>query len=494
MEITIKKFRNIDSQKMIWQVIQIEGFNWAGKSNTLRAIEWCLFWTVYWKQKWISISNSNKTRTIVSLNIDEDVYHKDSSEKTNQYIDDMLKPIMFCELLDQDSFIIKRILTQILLQEQAKKLFWIYRKNNLDDSITLVKKIYNEQTKLYSKASERLEVLQGLIEKISVTQEQIEQIESAIEKKQMQLTALSSKADMDIDQLIETKKRLEQDIETYDIALSSYDVQSKIYNKEREHLETQLSWLNQKRCPTCNTIIDDEELQRSSMEALKQQYIELKNNITHLTANEMSVFTKKTSTQYQLDEINIKLLSANWQDEKAILKTQIQKDLDYLNKELIIANEKLATKMSYEDEINNLALKLSAMSDDEIFRIYEVIKPKWELNRLLQKTVLNFFEWYRIVLFEDSVDWIEPKSVFKLYDEFGNEYKDLSRSQKLKMNIMLSIRIMSIIKSKLPLLIDDTEMFSDRNLDLIIKELTTKWVNAILTKVSQWQLTVTAIK
>ena len=109
------------------------------------------------------------------------------------------------------------------------------------------------------------------------------------------------------------------------------------------------------------------------------------------------------------------------------------------------------------------------------------------MNQLLQVAIKEQFPDLEFNIIEEN-ERGESRSTMSISHN-GIEYKELSRSEKCFLNVMLSIKLMSLKGNQYPLLIDDTEMFSKTHIDKLTKLLNDSGVEYIITKVANTALT-----
>jgi uncharacterized protein (DUF1499 family) len=173
-----------------------------------------------------------------------------------------------------------------------------------------------------------------------------------------------------------------------------------------------------------------------------------------------------------------------------VSKDTIEKEVATLWESIIRYAEALKLKNGYDDELQKTINDLITLQSDPVFIVNDYISPKGKLNQLLQEELGQLIPGCEIRIIEDNELTGEQKSVFRLFVD-DVEYRDLSRSQKYKINIALSRKRLEISKMQLPLLIDDAEMFSTSNIAKLKGELMKSGVEYIITKVCNCSMKIT---
>lgn len=486
MKLTIQNFRNIESETIEGAKVHIQWRNWSGKSNILRSVERVLFATINGAKTWIIPIQDGKDSCSVIFEMDGVVYDRDSGN-TSAYLDAMWRPIIFCNLLDQEYAYIKKVLSDVVLTADAIKLFGSYRAWSVHTSITQVKRMRTEKNKEYRKIKNRIDFLQQEIEnRQHVTNEWLEVYETSLAEKKAKL-----------------EKYTAGGVSINDLKVKLDEYKDQLHQKEKVFAEwkialtrclsdmTQLmeKWkkLTEWTCPTCWQKFSSKEL----VDKLRDEYADKKQESN-------TIQSTLDSVELQIRKINDGIADINNQitkfqiDNQDIIESQttLEKEIASLRETQVKYAEALKLKNEYDEEMQLLINKLIALQKDEVFIVNEYISPKWKLNQLLQEKIAELLPGCEIVILEDvDLTW-EQKSTFKVYQE-GIEYRDLSRSQKLYLNIVLSRKLLEIAWHKFPLMIDDAEMFSKTNIDKLKKELDEGGVEYIITKVCNCWLSIT---
>ena len=207
------------------------------------------------------------------------------------------------------------------------------------------------------------------------------------------------------------------------------------------------------------------------------------------TLDSIDIQIKKINTQ--IDALTSKVDEVQFQNQDVMIsKDTIDREIAMLWEATIKYGEALKLKNDYDDELQGSIERLIALQNDEVFIVNEIISPKGKLNQILQEKLMNLIPEAKIVIIEENDLTGELKSVFRLY--VGDiEYRNLSRSQKVGINIVLSKKLIEIAKVDYPLLIDDAEIFSTANINKLKSELQNSGVEYIITKVCNCSLSIT---
>jgi hypothetical protein len=150
----------------------------------------------------------------------------------------------------------------------------------------------------------------------------------------------------------------------------------------------------------------------------------------------------------------------------------------------------LKQKLTRESELQKLIDELIVIQQADVYTVNDKISPQGELNQILGKKVSDLFPGIRFVLIEDN-EYGESKSTMQVYYN-DIEYKELSRSEKQFINVLISTKLMELKPDiKFPLLIDDSEMFSKAHIDKLEQLLANTNVEYIITKVCSCKLSFT---
>lgn len=489
MKITIQNFRNIESETIEGSKIHIQWKNWSGKSNILHAFEWLLFATIHWSKTGIVPTMTGKESCIVSADIGGVEYLREPGQ-TSAFMDVMRRPIMFCNLLEQEYTYIKKTISDICIQEDAMKMFGSYRRWSIGVSITAIKTAYTEKNKKFLATKARTEFLQDEIDKRNhITPEWLEEWELKQAEKKAMLDKYTSDAGTAITDL---QTKLTESQEALSELQKSYSENKLLLSQVLTDLSSLVEkWkkLTDKKCPTCWQAYESAEMVAQLREEYTDKKIESEKMQARLDSLEIKIkkYTDEvTAIKQEIDSIQLK------SKDVLISKTTLEKELSSIWETTIKYAEALSLKNGYEEELQKKIDELIKIQQDDVFIINDYISPKGKLNQMLQEKLIALVPGLEMIVIEENeVTW-EQKSVMKVFWEW-TEYRELSRSQKLYVNILLSKSLMKLWNMNIPLLIDDAEMFSTTNINKLKAELETAGVEYIITKVCNCNLSITTL-
>jgi len=94
----------------------------SGKSNILKAVERVLFGTIQGRKNGITPVLIGEEHCEVELTLSETEYTRNDTQPT-AYVDSIRRPVMYCNLLDQEYTYIKKVCADVLLKDVAKPIF-----------------------------------------------------------------------------------------------------------------------------------------------------------------------------------------------------------------------------------------------------------------------------------------------------------------------------------------------------------------------------------
>lgn len=488
MKLSITNFRNIDSLEIDGSKIHIQGKNWAGKSNILRAIERCLFWTIYGRKQWITPVKIWEEHCRVALHIGEDARERNDGD-TAAYVNAAMRPIMFCNLLDQEYPYIKKVLADILIQDKAKPMFgklWMW---SIESSITNVKTTRTSTNKEFLKIKNRIDFLNEEISKQEhITVENMEKMEEQYATKKLELNKYSSQEGDTLTSLDNWIKLLESQSKDTEQRIRDYKVN---LNRLLIVMQTKLDeWtkLKEAKCPTCWSDYKDDSLLQKTRNEYKDAGLAIEELRQTIQTLEQSLV--KITTEIQEQE-KTRLAILNSASDTIISQTTLENEVNWLFKLIADYWAKLQQKNSRESELQKLVDQLIKLEQQEVFTVNDKISPQGELNQLLQSEIHSIFPELTFNIIEENT-YGEFKSTMAVYYN-DIEYKELSRSEKLFVNVMVSTRLMELKPNiKYPLLLDDSEMFSKAHITKLENLLAKSSVEYIITKVCSCALQHTA--
>lgn len=452
MKLEIKKFKTIDSISIQWNKIQFSWKNWVWKTTILNAVEYVLFWTVWWKSKDLWLDK----HSVVDFTYLNNVWTFNNPAKLPKFIRD----IVFCDLLNQEPSEIKETLSNLIINDEMWKwLFWNFWTWEYWKTKDLISKNYNSYKKSFQEKSIKVWVLQEQLDSYS---NQFE--ESDIEELEFKIKTLSLDIShwhniIDINWLMSMKEWLENELDSLKDDNLKLTDDINLLNSSNKLLENNL-------CPICKWFYEDKELLLNNQIKLNKLIDKQKDTYSFINKLKEDIIsiTKTISDSKDIDNQN------NFENQKNILE-QYKSDLIRLN--MIKSN-----MSELENQIDSISNELIELWNDPINQLYSLIKPDWRINKIIQNSLEWWLEWFKFIFFEES-KW-EMKPIFRLEIDW-EDYKYLSRAERYLSNIKLSKFLLSISNIDLPLLLDDMEMFDSENLANVLELLSDN--NYLLTSV-----------
>ncbi len=479
MKLSIKNFRNLENQEIEWSKIHIQGKNWSGKSNVLRAIERVLFGTIYGRKQGITPVMNGAAHCKVELTLGETEYMRVDSQ-TTAYVNAAIRPIMFCNLLDQEYPYIKKVLADVLIQDKAKPLFGSLRAGSIDTSITNVKTTRTNTNKEFLKIKNRIDFLnEELAKNEHITGENMEQMEEQYANKKLELDKYTTQDGATLKWLEEWLKSLNSLKNEKEKLLQEYKLNLNRLLIQANKLVEEWKRLKENKCPTCGGAFTDEALldkTRISYHDTTKAIEELRVTISSIEQTLVKVNTEITEAESK----KLEVLSSS--SESIVSQWTLEREVNSLFQLLADYWAKLKQKTEWEDELLKLVDQLIKLEQAEVFQVNDKISPKWELNQLLQEAIHEKFPGLTFNIIEET-EYGDFKSTMAVYYN-DVEYKELSRSEKMYINVLLSTTLMSLKPEwHYPLLLDDTEMFSKNHIEKLEALLSQSAVEYVLTKV-----------
>ena len=489
MKIDIQNFRNVESETIEGSKIHIQWKNWSGKSNILHSLERLLFATIHWAKNGIVPVMTDKESCMVKAEINGVEYIREPGQ-TTAFVDVMRRPIMFCNLLEQEYTYIKKTISDLCIQKDAMKLLGTYWRGSINTSITGIKTAYTEKNKKFLATKARTEFLQEEIEKRNyLTAEWLEEREIKLAERKAMLEKYTSDEGTTLTNL---QAKLTESQEALNELQKWYAENKLLLSQVLTDLSALVEkWksLKEKKCPVCSQPFESQEM----VEKLREEYTDksvqsakMQERLDSLEIKIKKYTDEVIAIKKEIDAIQMK------SKDVLISKTTLEKEVAAIWESNIKYAEGLALKNTYEDELQTKIEELIKIQQDELFVVNDYISPKGKLNQMLQEKLVALVPGLEMVVIEeDEVTW-EQRSVMKAFREWV-EYRELSRSQKLYVNILLSKQLMKLWEMSFPLLIDDAEMFSTTNIDKLKTELAEDGVEYIITKVCNCKLSITTL-
>jgi len=392
------------------------------------------------------------------------------------YLPVYLRSVLYCDLLNQDARYIKETLAEIFIQDYAQELFKDYRNQTLEWTIKNIRNQHTAHLKKYEAIKVRIDALTEEIESptySTLSKEWLEELEAKL--MEHSATLKSNNAEL-----------LKADKENWNIQV---DNQTKYIEKLKDtHKTLQIQYKNLKEglekmskgiCPTC----------KQETKIPKETIEELKDSIQEVTDKGVLLNKDLEKENQKLELLTNKALEARDKYNAVAMQGETLISVESYKERVIIYKERLLKLWKMLEQREELVNNLIELNDNPIVEAYKHIGPKGTINIKLSEEINKGLNWYEIKLFEESSRSSEGKAVFKIYSN-GIEYKQLSKSEQLLANIMLSITILNKTKSNLPILIDDFESFSTKNKTAIIKLLNKNSMEYIIAEVKGKKLEV----
>ena len=372
------------------------------------------------------------------------------------YIPVYFRPVIFCDLLNQEARYIKEVLAEVFISDFAKKLFWNYREETLEWTMKSIRNKYTEFNKQYNKIKIKIDILTErleLDEYKNLTQEWLEE-----HKAKLMEVSIAEKLH-DTKKLKSDQRNLEIQIEKQQRIVEKFEyIRKTLINKFKDK-KLEVEKIIKGICPTCGTEIG---IDTKHKEWLSRELEKIIDEWKH-AATEKNIETERLENlKEELLIIKDKLKAATMDEDPLV------KNIEGYQERVIIYKERLLEVNKMLEEREKLVNELIKLNKHPILEMYKHIGPKGTLNIKLSEEINKKFKWYEMVLFEDSSRSSEWKAVFKIYLN-GVEFKQMSRSEQVTANIILSNIILTKINSSLPLLIDDFETFSTKNKTNLVK-------------------------
>lgn len=480
MKLSLKNFRSHEDLSIDWDKILIDWKNGEWKSNILYAIERVLFGTIQWRKQGIAPITFWKSNCLVNLTVADDEYERSNWNPT-AYLDPMYRPIIFCNLLDQEYTYIKKVLAEIVIAKQAKELFGAYWKWSIDMTIKEIKKEFTVKNKRFIDVQNRVSFLNEQIERLSqYTPEAMVSLEEEYLVLKEKFDTLTPNENIE-EALINEWKAINENIRSKEAIINQLKVNQQRSVTLSEQLAERGKKLASWTCPTCWQKFSSQE----EINKLREEYKTEVESSLALGSELDKVNQEKQELEFKLQSIKQKILDTRNQQVNTINEYEdIKSKTMNAYKIYTEYNSILTQKIWYEQELDKLINDTIKYQEDPIFTMNEYIAPKGKLNQILAENVTNIFPGIEIDLFSlDSFG--ESKSTFNIKLEWI-DYKELSRSQKLALNIQVSNNIMKKIGMEIPLCIDDAEMFSSEHFSIVASTLN----YFIATKVSDNNLSI----
>ena len=488
MKLKIKNFRNAPDGEWEGKSIFVSGKNWSWKSNTLYAIERCLFGTIQGRVKGMTALKYWADEVVVEVEFWGKSYDREWVG-LGAYIDSKYRSLMFCNLLDQEPAYAKKVIADIVVKDQAKDLLGRFRLWNLDDSIKAVRNEYNTYKKMFESRQSKIEVYQHELAEIQdVSEEAIQERKDRIEELEKEIMSMDKGFDKD-------------KMENMAAWISKYDDEINGRNREIEKLKDKLESIMERMvkikeqgkttawgvCYACWQEI--KEGKDEKLAKLREEYSELGGEKGVIEAKIPELKKEIEEMEKAKEEIQ------NTYNELKKLDTsekvrELEKEL-YMAKETLQKAENVSNRRKeYEEKISVLAEEITETNDQELVDAYGAIGPSGKINQLLNEEITHLIDGFEIQIAEtNKVTW-EVKSVFYVKTEHDWQeimYNNLSRSQKFMANLLLSSKLLEMDWKSLPLVVDDFEMFDEEHGKKLAKKITG---DKIIAKVSDKELEV----
>jgi DNA repair exonuclease SbcCD ATPase subunit len=482
MQLTTKNFRWAPNGSRDWKSIYVSWTNGSWKSTMLYAVEWCLFGTIQGKIKWTTPYKHNTDFVSVEVAFGDKKFSR-QDKNTWSYIDTKYRPIMFCNLLDQENADAKRIIADIVIRDEARDLlgrFWLW---NIEESVKKIRADYNVYKKTFESKKSQIDVYQKELNDMQeVWDDIIKEWASEIENIKVEIMTLENVFD---------KSKLEEywaSVENYRKLLTELEsdynnkIQKKVQILEKME-EVKQEWLtaNWWSCYACWQELND--IKERVLKSLRSKYAELgwEKWVLDVEIDELSARIEKT--KIELKSVEVKYEEFKKLDQSEKLRALEKKYYEW--KEKLIKCEWIKDlRKDYEEKIDKLVIEITETSDQELIDAYNAISPSGKLNQILNSKITNLIDWFEIIIAEENKITGEFKSVFNVKTEQDGvevAYVNLSRSQKFMANLLLSSRLLEMDWKNLPLLIDDFEMFDKEHAKKLLSKIK---ADKILTKVS----------
>lgn len=260
MQINIQWFKNIDNLTLKWDLFLIEWSNWTGKSSILEAIEYSIFNTINWKSKWLSWYTKNWYEKFI---VDSDL----------QKLPSYYRPVIFCDILNQQPVEVRKILILTLMEDKLKKRLSKVWQWDVEKTFKYIKKQFSNYSKNYKKLQNEIELLQSQLSNLEeVDDEEIKALEIKIE---------NTEATISLDKL---KNEL-----------------TNLQDKE-EKLLLDLASLQEWKCPMCNQPYSNENKLNTIKKEIKLTRKQIK-DIKHMIDTHDDSYSQYVKRLIQLQSI-----------------------------------------------------------------------------------------------------------------------------------------------------------------------------------------------
>ncbi len=395
------------------------------------------------------------------------------------YIPVYLRPVIYCDLLEQEGRYIKEVLAETFIADYAKELLKDYRQWTLESTIKSIRNKHTEFNKEYDRTKTKIDVLTERLESdtySSLTQEWLEDHEATLVDKQL-TEKLNDVKELKSNELNWRNKMVDQQRLTEKYSYLK-DTLTKDFKKKKIDIDKVLKGT----CPTCGSEVAIDETKKLNLSKEIEEIID-KGKAAAAEEEREEKKLAVVTTQYELAKDALASATKN--------VNPLATSIEGYKERVVVYRERLLEVNKMLEHREKLVNDLIELNKHPILDAYKHIGPKGSINNKLSEEINKGFKGYEMVLFEDSSRSNESKAVFKVFHN-GIEYKQLSKSEQLTANIMLSNTILTKLGSSLPLLIDDFESFSTINKTILVKLLNKSSREYIIAEVKGKKLEVTA--
>lgn len=471
--LSIKNFKCIEELELSGDIISISGSNWVWKSSILNAVERVLFWTVNGKSR-TTVIQQWKEYAEVKMQIWKNKIIRTTDEKYPAYFDHYVSHILNCRILSLDPQDIKWILWEVFWSKYLKEKLPSFYKKNVTETIKHIKKLHKEAKKKYEAVRNKIEVYNEELDWLTIDEKQIEMRKEQIFKTKMEmekydLTRLNSLLKTTITNINDIKRHIDDETNK----LLDLRIKIKQLNNKLQEIKTA------KVCPVCWNNIEGQTINTEPVLKEIEQTIERGKKSKQLKESLEKSLEEKLKEKEQI-ELKIK---------------EAPKDIEARLKYEELQLSKLNTKKHRIEYLSKEILKqvklLEELTDEELYNAYEMIDTKWKFNIYLHEKIASMFKGYNVQLFKKSeYDW-KDVSTFAITSENGIGHKFFSLSERMMLEIKLSLEILKELGLKdIPILIDNTESLSKKKMIELNKLLQIYKQNAIICKVNNKKLTI----
>lgn len=360
-------------------------------------------------------------------------------------------------------------MSEILVASDAKKLFWKHWQDTLENTIIHIRWLYAKYSADYNKIRTSIDTLTWMIDKLNYDEESKSKLnELSVQYKRLESQLILNKDSL-MNKLIMEEDMLVKQRDSVKFSINWLDKQLLKVRRDLEQLSGKVKSIIDWTCPTCwaKTVELGGALAqqyKQELRELNKQDIALVDTIEKENKEKLSLEARIKETQQHIGKLQ--------KDSSQKESERIKADYESIKDRFFAMKAKVDNYFELTKQRQDYVDKLIAIGDSDVSTEYDYTKPKGEINRLLQEKLDTAFasKGYEVKLFEEQSRAWEDKAVMNVYKDWV-EYRDMCRSDKLRCNVIFSTILLDNCSMKLPLLIDDFEMFSPTKQEEVLKYL-----------------------